>query len=449
MKNLQTQTQAVMLLTTYLGKPQKGEARPLGPLEWNRFAKWLNQRQLRPEDLLLEKTETLLQEWQDPKISVERIQALLARSGALGLVMEKWERAGLWVLTRADVDYPIRLKKRLKDNSPPLFFGVGKRELLSSGGVAIIGSRHITDEDLNFTRQLAAEAAQQGHQVISGGARGVDEAAMLSALESNGSVVGVLGDSLLKAALSGKYRQGLIKGQLVLISPFNPEAGFDVGNAMNRNKYVYSLADAAVVIASDKAKGGTWSGAIENLNQAWVPLWVKPHSEPASGNTALIQREPGGRSLPTLPFEITSLFVPAESVPAKLEPPKIFTRQTFLELMDMPEPEEKGFYPSPTTILSIKEPALVVGTARAETGFYELFLERLSGLAANHPQTEEALANILELTKPQLKVWLKRAQSEGLISQGGKPVAYLWTPKSQQPSFLDVLQGQSELEQSA
>lgn len=37
---------------------------------------------------------------------------------------------------------------------------------------------------------------------------------------------------------------------LVLMSPFNPEAGFDVGNAMARNKYVYCLADAAVVVHS-------------------------------------------------------------------------------------------------------------------------------------------------------------------------------------------------------
>ena len=34
---------------------------------------------------------------------------------------------------------------------------------------------------------------------------------------------------------------------LVLISPFYPDAGFNVGNAMQRNKYIYCLSDAAMV----------------------------------------------------------------------------------------------------------------------------------------------------------------------------------------------------------
>ena len=32
----------------------------------------------------------------------------------MGLALEKWQRAGLWVMTRSDADYPVRLKKRLK-----------------------------------------------------------------------------------------------------------------------------------------------------------------------------------------------------------------------------------------------------------------------------------------------------------------------------------------------
>jgi hypothetical protein len=64
---------------------------------------------------------------------------------------------------------------------------------------------------------------------------------------------------------------------LVLVSPFNPEAGFDVGNAMARNKYIYCLSDAAIVVATSKGSGGTWSGATENLKRNWAPLWVLNH----------------------------------------------------------------------------------------------------------------------------------------------------------------------------
>src|SRR3990172_8427415 len=97
---------------------------------------------------------------------------------------------------------------------------------------------------------------------------------MLGALEHEGTVIGVLADSLLKAATSNKYRKYLVNNNLVLISPYYPEAGFNAGNAMSRNKYIYCLTDAAIVVQSG-TEGGTWNGAIENLKKEWVPLWVK------------------------------------------------------------------------------------------------------------------------------------------------------------------------------
>jgi hypothetical protein len=42
-------------------------------------------------------------------------------------------------------------------------------------------------------------------------------------------------------------------------------------------------------VTSSQGKGGTWSGAIENLKRGWVPLWVKglAESSSGSGNAAL------------------------------------------------------------------------------------------------------------------------------------------------------------------
>lgn len=36
---------------------------------------------------------------------------------------------------------------------------------------------------------------------------------------------------------------------------------------MQRNKIIYCLADAALVVSSDVNKGGTWTGAIEQLER--------------------------------------------------------------------------------------------------------------------------------------------------------------------------------------
>jgi predicted Rossmann fold nucleotide-binding protein DprA/Smf involved in DNA uptake len=300
------QTQAILLLTVAFTKAAPGDPEPLTPAEWGRFAAWLKDREKSPELLLTsDDPVAFLQGWSDPAVTPERISHLLGRSGAMGLALEKWQRAGLWVMTRSDAEYPVRLKKRLRFEAPPVLFGCGDRGLLNRAGIAVVGSRSANEEELGEASRLGAEIASQEFSVVSGGARGVDEAAMLSALESQGTVAGVLPDSLLRAATSAKYRKGLMSRNLTLISPFNPEAGFDAGHAMARNKYIYCLADAAVVVTTGKESGGTWNGAIENLKHGWVPLWVQKHPDPNSGNAALIGK--GARWLAGGDLAVSSL----------------------------------------------------------------------------------------------------------------------------------------------
>jgi predicted Rossmann fold nucleotide-binding protein DprA/Smf involved in DNA uptake len=80
-------------------------------------------------------------------------------------------------------------------------------------------------------------------------------------------------------------------GRLVLISPYDPAAGFNVGHAMQRNKLIYALADAALVMSSDYQKGGTWAGATEQLDKLrFVPIYVRAQGEVGKGLEALRQR---------------------------------------------------------------------------------------------------------------------------------------------------------------
>ena len=111
---------------------------------------------------------------------------------------------------------------------------------------------------------------------------------MRGALEAGGKVAGVLADSLERAALNREHRNFLMDGQLVLVSPYDPVAGFNVGNAMQRNKLIYALADAALVVSSDYEKGGTWAGAVEQLEKLrLVPVYVRSNGETGKGLEAL------------------------------------------------------------------------------------------------------------------------------------------------------------------
>jgi len=401
-------THALMLLTVWLKKPGPGEPTPLTPTEYGRLAQWLRENEIAPDALITSgNPDGFLKGLSDPAVTPERVLQLLGRSAALGLALEKWQRAGLWVITRLDGDYPARLIERLDAGAPPVLFGCGNRRLLEGRGIAVVGSREASADDLEFTFNLGSNIANQGYSVISGGARGVDETAMRGALEQGGTVVGVLADSLLRSATSAKYRHGLMINDLVLVSACNPEAGFDVGNAMARNKYIYCLADAAVVISASREKGGTWNGAVENLKQGWVPLWVKHNPDAGSGNSALVKK--GGRWLPQEGLDVRELIVPATPTETRLTQPGLF---------DVPAPSE-----SEAIQPASHQPTREVPPHQTRDP-YESFLIMLERETRLAPETPTVLQQRLGLTKKQLNDWLKRAVTEGRAKKLAKPVRY-------------------------
>lgn len=439
--SVEVRTQAMLLLTVWLKRPSPGDPRPLTATEWGRFAHWLKEHEASPEALLTSEDPTVfLKGFSDPTVTPERIVQLFMRSAALGLALEKWERAGLWVMSRSDFDYPARLKKRLNSNAPPVLFGCGNRELLDRGGIAVIGSREADEENLAFTARLGADIVSQGYSVVSGGARGVDETAMLGALEREGTAIGVLADGLLRTATSAKYRNGLMMKDLVLVSPFNPEAGFDVGNAMGRNKYIYCLADAAVVVTTGRDKGGTWNGAIENLKKAWVPLWVKPHPNESSGNHALVQK--GARWLPEVNLDVRSLIVPIEMSKSRPEQGGLFDNspasQSTQDPVDEPRPEMTGSAsaqtheePASETKMATQGESQIEQPAPQENSPYDFFLIMLECETRISPETAKTLQHKLGVSKSQLNDWLKRAVAEGRVTKLNKPVRYQTTKTGQ------------------
>lgn len=81
---------------------------------------------------MLHQFDEIVSKWKDPKgkITADRLTEILGRKAAMGLALEKWQRVGIWVVTRQDSEYPQLLKKQLRHVSPPVFFGVGNKSLL-------------------------------------------------------------------------------------------------------------------------------------------------------------------------------------------------------------------------------------------------------------------------------------------------------------------------------
>lgn len=201
----------------------------------------------------------------------ERIKELLGRGLGVFQRVDLWMQAGVWIATRGCEAYPQRLEP-LGSRAPMLVYGYGDANL-GALRLAVFGSRNASPERLEMAAEVGRRCGEAGIGLVSGAARGVDEVAMLGSLEAGGMALGVVADSLLKVAGQRRYREALMDEQLCLISEVHPEAGFEVGNAMSRNRLAYAMADAALVVEAEPDRGGTWAGAVTGLRDG-VPVYV-------------------------------------------------------------------------------------------------------------------------------------------------------------------------------
>ena len=230
---------------------------------------------------------------------VEKLEQARAKLVGQAFLVEQLNHDQIHLLTLLDDNYPRLLKTSLKhDQAPPVLFYAGDLRILERQTIAIIGSRKAGEESLAFTRAISSYLAEQGANVISGNARGVDRTAYEGATSTEGCTTVVLPHGMRK--LSGvQWRALLAKieaGKVLLLSQFHPDAQWVVSRAMERNKVVTGLAQI-VIVAESNVQGGTWAGATGALHQN-RPLYVRDTASLSSlpGNQALI--ELGGHPLP-------------------------------------------------------------------------------------------------------------------------------------------------------
>lgn len=459
--NTDSVIQAILMLCSFFNKSESRTIKPLTPTEYSRLAVWLYANKYDPSDFLNRKDE-LLSNWEDPKkkITQERLDELLQRSASMGFAIEKWQQQNVWVLGRSSQEYPKVLKEALGDTRPPLLYGIGNKALLSTKGIGFVGSRDTNADDETFTQALAQQAVEQGYTVVSGGAKGVDQTSMMAALEAGGSVIGVLADSLLKAATKPQYRKALQEGRLLLITPYYPEAGFHPGSAMGRNKYIYLLS-VGVVVAKSGEDGGTWEGAKQNLKKQWVPLWVRDLK--IAGNEKLI--ELGGQRISESNVDFAALkssfsFDAIASTQAKdsntskqskatkqkkadvqvdifnndlLECPMASDSEEKPDLNEQQRDDKPESSPDDEIEIVLKSAGSVSNNEQSQREplgpFLALFYTHLQR-QDNALLTPNVLADKYpELSEAIIKQWLKKLEEQGFLERQGKSLAYTLVTK--------------------
>ena len=458
MPSLSPNTQAILLLTAPLIAGRgSSSSELLTPGEYKRFARHLRDIKRQPADLVSPDASELLRACQ-PVIDEARLQRLLGRGFLLSQVIERWQARAIWVISRADDQYPRRLKARLREDSPAVLYGCGDIGLLDTGGIAVVGSRHVDESLIDYTMAVGKLAARAHKTLVSGGAKGIDQAAMRGALEAGGKVSGVLADSLEKATMNRENRNLLLDGQLVLISPYDPGAGFDVGNAMQRNKLIYALADASLVVSSDFNKGGTWNGAAEQLDKLkLVPVYVRSTGDPSVGLDALRSKGAIPWPNPQDADEFEGVFDVAVLVPAPGPKPEssLFSGEAPSEaaktppvVADIPPaidavnepmqppisaPEAAPVECVPGTVPTAAEtpeaksldtnPLVANTSTPADTLFAAVRAVML--LLLKVPMKDTEVATALDISITQAKVWLLRLLDEGVIEKQKKPAGYI------------------------
>jgi DNA processing protein len=458
MPTLSPNTQAILLLTAPLIAGRgTSSSELLSPGEYKRLARHLREIQRQPADLVLPGAADLLRACH-PVIDEGRLQRLLGRGFLLSQVIERWQARAIWVISRADSEYPRRFKARLREDAPAVIYGCGDISLLESGGLAVIGSRHVDDSLIDYTLAVGRLAARAARTLVSGGAKGIDQAAMRGALEAGGKVSGVLADSLEKTTMNREHRNLLLDGQLVLISPYDPSAGFNVGNAMQRNKLIYALSDASLVVSSDLNKGGTWAGAIEQLDKfKFVPVYVRSTGEMSAGLDALRGKGAIPWPNPKDAGALESVFDAASSVQVTLSQPDLAmfssdgssdiattlpeVSKTQSGIEGLSEPVQPPFsamndksvgvapdsLPSTLHVSEAKPDAATLVEKVESTPADALFasVRQAIQLLLIAPMKDAEVAAGLDVSNAQAKAWLLRLLDEGVIEKQKKPAGYI------------------------
>ncbi|MBA2658276.1 MAG: DNA-protecting protein DprA [Nitrosospira sp.] len=230
--------------------------------------------------------------------SLERlVKKKIANSIVLGADRTKIAATLKWledpansVITLADSDYPSLLLNI--PDPPPLLYLKGKRELLSSPALAIVGSRNATPQGLANAEAFAQAVSNAGVCIISGMALGVDAAAHRGGLRGTATSIAVVGTGLdiVYPARNRELAHELAeKGALVSEFPLGTPA---IGsNFPRRNRIISGLSRGCLIVEAALQSGSliTARQALEQGREVFaIPGSI--HSPLSKGCHALIKQ---------------------------------------------------------------------------------------------------------------------------------------------------------------
>src|SRR6266436_316134 len=185
-----------------------------------------------------------------------------AQSLATGKSMElaqqeiaKAVECGARIVALDDSAYPARLKEIY--DPPVVLFVRGNVEVLSSPGIAMVGTRHPTPYGLGMAERLSKDLAGRGLVIISGMARGVDTASHRGAIAAGGKTVAVFGTGIdvIYPKENSRLSEQILSLGGALISEFPIGTFAAPQNFPIRNRIISGMSAGVLVVEAAEYSG--------------------------------------------------------------------------------------------------------------------------------------------------------------------------------------------------
>lgn len=181
-------------------------------------------------------------------------------------ILRKAAQKQIDIMVLTDQEYPDRLRN-IPDPPLVLYYRGKLPDFESRPLIAMVGTRKATPYGVNAARTMASQISACGGLVVSGGADGIDTAAMQGALDCDDAVVCVLGcgvDVVYPISNRRLFADVVRKG--CIISEYPPESRPERWHFPRRNRIISGLANA-VVVAEAPEKSGALITARHALEQ--------------------------------------------------------------------------------------------------------------------------------------------------------------------------------------
>lgn len=171
--------------------------------------------------------------------------------------IEACTQAGVELVPFFDPSYPEGLDD-LKQARPLLLYLRGDRTcLVRSPRLAVIGTRQPSPQGYTQAYRLAYESADRGEVILSGLARGCDEAAHRGALDAHGKTIAVIATGLDRVHPEGHeaLQERILEHGGLIISEYPLGTPLETYRLIQRNRLQAALAEALLVIECGQCSG--------------------------------------------------------------------------------------------------------------------------------------------------------------------------------------------------